>query len=223
MIRRRALPTFALAFIVSAAAQAAPAKPKCAKHIVATFAVYHYVERKDVVTNGCWTPEYTVQDKDRFHLCHVADPGAGGKKAVAVYDDVNARWHPHEAAKIVACAKKGTEFWEYLTPPFAPITKGVGNLKRVYAELYNSTSGPAAFTAQWQRNKRIAGHTIWPMVDLSPRHFNNAGMKKFLHDFCKAHVNDHGVLGLYSDKDLTKANGGLPALVAALDACTAGR
>lgn len=222
MARHSALPTLALALLLSAAAQAAPAKPKCKKHIVATFAVYHYVERNDLVTNGCWTPEYTVQEKEKFHICHATDAGGGGKKPVAVYDDVSARWHPHETGKIAACSKQGAEFWEYLTPPFVPITKGVANLKRVYAELYNSTSGPAAFTAQWQRNKRIAGHTIWPMIDLSPRHFGNAGMQKFVRDFCKAHVHDHGVLGLYSDKDISKANGALPALVAALNACTAG-
>src|SRR5207302_773489 len=143
----------------------------------------------------------TVQDRPRYNLCHDQQAPPAGKKPVAIFDDTNRNsHHGRDAREVAACARHGDQFWEYLTPPYGPNIVPAPNLRRIYAELYNSTSGPADFLGQWHLRER--GHTVWPMIDISVRHSHQA-VARALTAVC-GRVPNHGVLGLYGGSDITR-------------------
>jgi hypothetical protein len=221
-----------------------PHKAHCKKHLIVTFAVYSELHAASVQGNGCWAHEDTVQELGHYTICHFAKPPPP-KRAISIYDDVNPS-HRGEQEYLQGCAAAGDELWEYLTPPYDPIVKGFHKLKRLYAELYDSgTRSPMPYLSRWKRKQTVAGHRIWPMIDVSEHAGSAAAIERAVHQICRELPN-HGILGIYSVDSVTRAppkdkkqyqaecvdkkhplsqhcNGRAAAIAAALDACTTGR
>ncbi len=207
----------------------APAKPpavKCKKRIHVTFAVYTYLDRKGLLTNGCWVPEATVQDP-AWRGCHIGGPDHHVNGPFFFYDDTNP-YNPidKERRGVRLCSHGEKRGYEYMA-----FREGLWRIVRAnhtaayYAELYADdqhvdtfwyASGVYRHNPQLRGNRRVA-----PMLNIAP-HPNYVSQRTIgteVLKVCKA-VRNHGFLGLYGPAQHEIKGERLRTLVRALNKCT---
>ncbi len=211
----------------SAKAKAQPAQPRCKKRLTVTFAVYNYLGNA-LGSNGCWTPEDTVSDKD-FRDCHVNGTVVHRSGKKWFYDDTNPYNDLGRERRLISeCAageKRGYEYMAFREGRWRLI--GQRHTSAYFAELYLDDAHIDDLWYQpsvYRENHSLRRHKrVYPMLNFAPfpdGHYSQHQISKEILKVCKT-VRNHGFIGLYQwHYSLPDGSPRLRGMVHALNVCT---
>jgi hypothetical protein len=188
----------------------------CKKRVFVTFFVYSFLPAPS--SNGCWSYERPPQAPGRWHICHWDKPRTGSGSNW-VYDDTSPKHVPlrAEKTKIASCAAGGGPLgYEVMARRNGAwrkaIPRGVA-IRRFYAETYSGDSAVADYFRFWAANRRIGR----PVINLGPASITSTYGATYR--VCRS-IQSGTYLGIYSATPVSRANGKLPQVQKALNACT---